>query len=608
MTRKQLRHWSLWAAVVFGVIAALMSSLYYRSFHFPEDGLAQLFVLLAFPGHFVFLAFVLSLPALLVSQLVPNAKLTGVLLALFLAPLLVLVAVDIKVFELFRFHLNSMVWELFAGGAADDIFEFSLTDLILIGSIVLGSISLVLFAIWGARYLAMRTRNWGRVALPVCLLVMLAGQLLYAWADAFLYKPVVRQLPVIPWAQPLTAKSFFEKQGWIKPRDIDIDLAKSSKGILNYPKGEFSCQAQGEAPNLLVIMVDSLRHDVVTPEIMPVTHELIQRGSIFENHYSTGNATRFGVFGFFYGLYGSYWHVMLSENQSPVLIQSLKANDYEFGVFASAKLTSPEFDRTVFASVRDQIALKTPGSGKAARDYTINERFLSFLDERDPGKPFFGMLFYDAAHGYTYPDDFELKFTPVLENVSYVELNKDSDPQPFFNRYKNSTYFIDGLIDEVLQGLKAQQLLENTIIVVTSDHGQEFNDTGANYWGHNGNFSEWQTKVPMAIVYPDGEPKRYQHLTSHVDVASTLMRDVLGCENRLAQYTQGKYLDDPSERDLLLINSWSRFAVFDGQKTAVLHKNGITEMFGADYQPLRNEEPDTQKLLKVMQLNSEFLQ
>ncbi len=63
----------------------------------------------------------------------------------------------------------------------------------------------------------------------------------------------------------------------------------------------------------------------------------------------------------------------------------------------------------------------------------------------------------------------------------------------------------------------------------SSDHGQEFNDTKQNNWGHNGNFSQWQSKVPFAIIYPNKSAKIYQHLSSHVDVVPTLIREVLGC-------------------------------------------------------------------------------
>jgi membrane-anchored protein YejM (alkaline phosphatase superfamily) len=41
-------------------------------------------------------------------------------------------------------------------------------------------------------------------------------------------------------------------------------------------------------------------------------------------------------------------------------------------------------------------------------------------------------------------------------------------------------------------------------VIVTSDHGEEFNDTGKNYWGHNGNFSPYQVAVPLLVRGPVG--------------------------------------------------------------------------------------------------------
>ncbi len=61
--------------------------------------------------------------------------------------------------------------------------------------------------------------------------------------------------------------------------------------------------------------------------------------------------------------------------------------------------------------------------------------------------------------------------------MSYASLNNDYDPTAFFNRYRNSLNFIDGLIGESIQTLKESGEYDITIIVLTSDHGQEFNDT-----------------------------------------------------------------------------------------------------------------------------------
>jgi hypothetical protein len=40
---------------------------------------------------------------------------------------------------------------------------------------------------------------------------------------------------------------------------------------------------------------------------------------------------------------------------------------------------------------------------------------------------------------------------------------------------------------------------DNTIVIITADHGQEFNENKLNFWGHNGNFTKYQTQVPLII-------------------------------------------------------------------------------------------------------------
>lgn len=70
------------------------------------------------------------------------------------------------------------------------------------------------------------------------------------------------------------------------------------------------------------------------------------------------------------------------------------------------------------------------------------------------------------------------------------------------NRYKNSMHFTDRMIDRVLKDLQKRGELDNTLIILTGDHGQEINDTRNNFWGHNSNFAKYQTHVPMFVWMP----------------------------------------------------------------------------------------------------------
>src|SRR5699024_3017075 len=124
---------------------------------------------------------------------------------------------------------------------------------------------------------------------------------------------------------------------------------------------------------------------------------------------------------------------------------------------------------------------------------------------------------------------------PSWTSVNYLTLDENTDVEPFFNLYRNSVHFVDALIGKALDKLRAQGMMDDTIIVITGDHGQAFNDTGLGYWGHNSNYSRYQTKVPLVIHWPGRQaPRRIGYFTSHMDIAATLMQRVLGVNNAFA--------------------------------------------------------------------------
>ena len=122
-----------------------------------------------------------------------------------------------------------------------------------------------------------------------------------------------------------------------------------------------------------------------------------------------------------------------------------------------------------------------------------------------------------------------LPFRPSAREVNYLRLDNETDPTPLLNRYRNSVHYVDALIGRVLDAMEQQGLLENSVIVVTGDHGQEFNDSRRNYWGHGSNFTRYQTGVPLLLYSPTLPPGVHRHRTTHFDIVPTLMRDHLGC-------------------------------------------------------------------------------
>jgi membrane-anchored protein YejM (alkaline phosphatase superfamily) len=271
-------------------------------------------------------------------------------------------------------------------------------------------------------------------------------------------------------------------------------------------------------------------------------------------------------------------------------ISVLQDNNYELGIFASSPLYSPEFDKTVFLNVSN-LRFETTREGKKANTGWISdvwavEDWLGFLDHRESSKPFFGFLFFDAVHAKDHPPG-QQPFLPASKQATFVGLNNDSDPTEYRNLYNNSAHFVDGLVGQVLEDLQKRRLLENTVVVFTADHGEEFNDNKQNYWGHNGNFSDAQIQVPLSIYWPGKPGKAFSHPTTHYDVVPTLLKNIFGMKNPASDISFGSFLDDEGGRPTWHIaGSPLNFAVIEKDQMMVKFSTGYYETYDKRMKPL----------------------
>jgi hypothetical protein len=528
----------------------------------PEDGWARLFLVVASLGQFTLLALV-PMPLLAVLVLIwPRPRVTFGVGVLVSSLLVLALAVDGVVYNLYRFHLNGMVWSLISEGGMFEILPISVNTWAVVGLLVVAVFGLEVLVAWGTWRWVVVPRRGGWHVTGVILGLNLASHGLHAYLDAVQHVPALKVARALPAYRPLTVKRTLRKLGWLPDRKEPAVKFDGGRTHLRYPLEALNCAPPATPLNIVLIVIDSWRQDMLSPQVTPAIWRFSETAIRFERHTAVADTTRYGIFSLFYGLYGSYWNAMLAEQRGPVLLDELDRAGYDFGVWGSASLTSPEFDRTVFARLRDRIDLTVSGERATDRDLEIQRRFLAFLDRRDPeGRPFFGFVFYDSSHAYQYPPDAAAPFQPVPAAIDHLTLNRRTDPAPLRNKYMNAVHWVDGLVAQVLARLEARQLLDCTIVVVTGDHGEEFNDSGGNYWGHNGNFTRFQTDVPLVVRWPGRTPGRVDYVTSHLDVAPTFLREVLGCSLPEEQYSLGRSLFDPTPRYPLAAASWGRLAL-----------------------------------------------
>jgi membrane-anchored protein YejM (alkaline phosphatase superfamily) len=96
------------------------------------------------------------------------------------------------------------------------------------------------------------------------------------------------------------------------------------------------------------------------------------------------------------------------------------------------------------------------------------------------------------------------------------------------------------------------------------------NETRTNAWGHNSNFLQWQTKVPLLVFWPGKKPETHTHRTTHWDIVPTLMSDALGVPAPPRDYSSGKKLWDVSEPPFFIMASHSQTAILSDNTVVVL--------------------------------------
>ncbi|EGR0636207.1 DUF3413 domain-containing protein [Vibrio vulnificus] len=611
MSFKQKLHAHGWFILINALVLMLIASRYFAFLpEFPTDPLGITFILAGTWGQMTLLAAIIGLvtiPTLFLPKPFRNGT-QALIASLGVATLFI----DTIVFAQYRFHINAVVLELVMSG---QIVSFPLITWLM----VIGGVALLLAAQWWTiRWLEngapVRALKLGRKFALLTFAALLATNAIHIWAAAHAYQPVTTVKRYLPLFYPATADKFMRKQGWVDEEALERQkaLAFKRKNDLNYPLAPLQTQPVEKPLNIMLLVVDSWRADTFNADNTPNMWKYAQSGVVFNNHIATGNATRTGIFGLFYGIPGTYWHGFLANQQSPVLIDRLQALDYQLGIFTAAQLRKPEFNQTVFTKV-ENLRIGSEGSSPSELDADLTQDWLAWYDQRDKSKPTFSFLFYDAPHGYDFPADFEPKYEPMLKEVNYLKLNNDTDPTPFFNRYKTSVRYVDSMATKVLDKLKESGDLENTVVIITGDHGQEMNDNKLNFWGHNSNFTDAQVNVPFAIFGPGVDAAKMQWsteaLTSHQDVVPTLMKHYLGVTNDVKDYSVGEdLLGDAVKRDWIISSNYSGYAIITDDNILEVSGGGQYQFMDKTNRQLKEQQPNFTYLQQALEQISRFNQ
>ena len=601
--------WFIFINILIGIV--ISSRYFYYLPEWPSGLLAPLFIassVMSQMAVFGFLFFLVCTPILMLRQ----QNIRQYLLASIASVMLVLLIIDTFVFAQYRFHINKVVVDILI---ADGAGTFSIVSwIIVVGSFLLLLSLQVILLKYLEKKKVNRKSNKKKYLVLFFFSCFAFTQIIHIWSSANAYSPVMVTKRYLPLFYPFTANHLMEKLNLVDKKALaqQRKLKQSRKSDLNYPLHPLQTKLVTKPFNIIVIAIDSWRGDTFnklnTPNLWDIAK--INDAMVLKNHISSGNSTRTGVFGLFYGLPGTYWHSALANQTTPLLMARLKELDYSMGIFMSAKVTHPEFDQTTFRNV-DNLREGSKGGSPALRDIDLTQDWLNWHDKQDKERPTFSFLFYDAPHGYSFPEEYQHKFLPMLDDVNYLALNNETDPKPFMNRYKTSVHFVDSLIKSVIEKLKTSGELKNTIVIITGDHGQELNDNKLNYWGHNSNFTAAQTHVPFIMFGPgiSNEASKFNGdiFTSHVDVVPTLMKNYLGIKSPLKDYSTGvDLLGERVNRPWILSSSYSKYSIITKESMIEVDALGNYQLLDKTNRALKEQSPNFTYLKDALSQLSQF--
>jgi arylsulfatase A-like enzyme len=259
------------------------------------------------------------------------------------------------------------------------------------------------------------------------------------------------------------------------------------------------------------------------------------------------------------------------------------------------------------------------------------DAFFGWLDEtRDRQRPFFAFLNYMEAHAYRLPSEASRRIVApdpaayasmmgtsnLLRRQTNVMFGRWKDytrreRQGLYDLYDSSILDLDGYLREVFGGLKDRGLLEDTIVVVTADHGEQFGEHGL--YLHNFSVYDPLVHVPLLVHWPAGglAPRRVPDtgstgalFSTHVDLAKLPQPDAPILEGNLTEHWRGPVVSEltapcanPENRRLDFgIRDWSATytAIYDGEVKLIEASNGQHELYN-----LERDDKETTNLFGI---------
>ncbi|QDF67372.1 DUF3413 domain-containing protein [Shewanella sp. SNU WT4] len=570
----RLVNWGHWFAFFNGILAMIIGSRYIETVGSPDTWLGWVYLAISTIGHFSFLAFIVYLVLLFpISLLLPYSKILRGYSAIVATLCLCILLYDTVIFDDYGLHLSPFVFDL----AWVDLHSLLKGTSYIVTPIAILALELTAANFLWKRIVKIQKRHIGPKVVTLVGLCFIASHVIHIWADATDITPITRYDQTYPLSYPATARTFMARHGIendIRNRNVKLDIQ------LHYPAQALQCDVTTK-PNILLITIDGLRADFVTPSTMPFLSQYAANNIDFTDHYSGGVDSSSAMFSLLYGLQGSYLDAVEFQNMSPLLTQTLKHAGYQLGLFAQApSLNAPE-PKAIF----NDFSLHQSDSNTSIADADLQSLSAFSAWKAKETTPWFALVDLASPESYDTP----VGFVGIPTVSPPTELK--AAERVLFNQYRQSLNFIDQQLAALLPSIN-----DNTLVIITGISGKVFSLNQ----DENRELSPDNVKVPMIIHWAGKPAQQISYATSHHGLVNTLMQQVLNCDEASLQYTSGRKLLSPNQDPWIYIGDNRIFAIYQPAEITIINRHGQYSIYDKAYQQQLHKKLSAPELIQVM--------
>jgi phosphoglycerol transferase MdoB-like AlkP superfamily enzyme len=357
-----------------------------------------------------------------------------------------------------------------------------------------------------------------------------------AAAAAIAYIP---RVPAMPWSQSLLQISMY--QGFFKDNRLFDMHSRSVPELLQTYRESSHTSAPGPTDytgkaknyNVILILMESMSAQAFDPardslNDMPNVRRLRDQSFLMGRHYTSYPVTDNATFSIFTSLYmHTQWGTIRHLTTLPGFIRAARDDGYKTGFYGFVWTTAGHRDDLLLASLGFE---KIAAAPKPPPGISVFFGPLNYVETQDHSA--LHSMQMDIHEWTARRQKFAAVFFPEMGHDPYRELDGHTS-RSIIERGHALAVYQDAWLGELLDELQRDGALDNTIIVITGDHGMRCvpGPDGRHYVSIStrGMLEDITMRVPM-LIYVPGVLKHSIFIdspTSHIDITPTLL-DLMG--------------------------------------------------------------------------------